>query len=186
MIRMLARAMQKEERADSMLRWRAEVMTQIKKVSDKIPEEDKPRVIFLYNYDKLTVGGEKCYEGFCMNLTGGINMGEGLGMDRAVNVEQILAWNPDIILFGGWHQALKAADIYQNPVLKEVGAVKNGKVFKLPQWASSESPLTWFWMANVFHPDRFNFDLRQEIKSVYKRHYRVNLTESDVDFVLFL
>ncbi len=185
MVNMVAKAMGRETMADSLMQWRDSTLKQIRGISDPIPAEKRPKVIFFYNYETLCVGGEKCYENFCINLAGGRNMGAGLGIDRCVNLEQILEWDPDIILFGGWLNNTTPEDIYQNPILADLSAVRNRRVFKTPIWASNESVLIWKWMAAVIQPDFFDYNLREEIHKSYSWQYKINLTEDDINEVLF-
>lgn len=112
-------------------------------------------------------------------------MGAGLGIDRCVNLEQILEWDPDVILLGGWMRTTSPGDIYQNPMLANLSAVRNRRVFKTPIWASNESVLLWEWVAEILHPDLYHFNLREDIQAIYAWQYRVSLTESDLDQVLF-
>ncbi|MBC7777799.1 MAG: ABC transporter substrate-binding protein [Phycisphaerae bacterium] len=185
MIHIVAQAMGREAMADSIMQLRDSTLRQIRTVSDNILSEKRPKVIFFYNYETLCVGGEKCYENFCINLAGGRNMGAGLGIDRCVNLEQILEWDPDIILFGGWLNTTDPEDIYQNPILADLSAVRNRRVFKAPIWASNESILIWKWMAELIQPDLFDYNMREEIRTSYSWQYKINLTESDIDQVLF-
>ncbi len=185
MVGIVAKAIGRETMADSIIQLRDSSLKQIKMISNSIPYKDKPKVIFLYNYETLRVGGEKCYENFCIGLAGGRNMGAGLGIDRSVNIEQILEWDPDIILFGGWINNLDPEDIYQNPILANVSAVRNKRVLKMPHWASNESVLTWKWLAEIIQPDFFDYDIRENIRASYLWLYKIKLTEEDIDKVLF-
>ncbi|MFN0213866.1 MAG: ABC transporter substrate-binding protein [Saprospiraceae bacterium] len=185
MVNMVAKTMGRETMADSLMQWRDSTLKQIRAISDPIPPEKRPKVIFFYNYETLRVGGEKCYENFCINLAGGWNMGAGLGIDRCVNLEQILEWDPDIILFGGWLNNTSPEDIYQNPILSDLSAVRNRRVFRVPIWASNESVLIWKFMAELIQPDLFDFKMREEIHKSYSWQYKINLTEEDIDQVLF-
>lgn len=184
-VRMIAEAIGRNAKADSIITWRNGVRRKIAAIADTIPPGDKPKVVFLYSYENLTVGGEKCYENFCINLVGGRNMGAGLGLDRSVNVEQILEWDPDFIIFGGWKKIPNPVDLYEDPLLSGVSAIKNRRVFKMPVWASNESVLSWIWMSEILHPERFDFDIRQEIRSVYAWQYEADLDEEDIDKALF-
>ncbi len=184
MIHIVAKAIGREKMADSIMQWRDSTQQQIKAISDNISYSNKPKVIFLYNYETLRVGGEKCYENFCIDLVGGRNMGAGLGIDRSVNIEQILEWDPDIILFGGWIKNINPEDIYQNPILAEVSAVRNKRVIKMPNWASNESVLIWKWLAKIIHPGLFDYDLRENIRASYAWQYKIKLTEEDTDKLL--
>ena len=186
MITMIAQALGQQEKADSMLRWRSQIIEDIKSKSDAIPEAQRPNVIFFYDYNRLTVGGEDCYENFCINLVGGNNLGAGLGLDQDVNIEQILAWNPDIILIGEWQDFITPEAVYNDPLLQDVKAIQQKRVYKMPQWASNASPLTWMWLAEVFHPELYDYALKEEIQSVYKWQYGIDLKEQDIEEVLII
>jgi len=185
MVNMIAKSIGREKMANSIMQWRDSTLKQIQSISNNIPSEKKPKVIFFYNYETLRVGGEKCYENFCINLVGGRNMGAGLGIDRNVNIEQVLEWDPDIILFGGWMANVNPDDIYKNPFFADLSAVRNRRVYKVPIWASNESVLIWKWMATMIQPALYHFDLRKDINASYSWQYKINLTESDIDNVLF-
>ena len=186
MVTLMATALGREKKADSIMQWRDSTMRRLRLVSNDILPEKKPKVIFLYDYETLRVGGEKCYENFSISLAGGRNMGASLRVvDRSVNIEQILEWDPDIIFFGGWRNNITPEDIYRNPLLAKISAVKNRRVIKMPIWASNESVLIWKWMAKMIQPDLFDFKLREEIKASYLWQYRISLTEEDIDHVLF-
>ncbi|MFN0176536.1 MAG: ABC transporter substrate-binding protein [Saprospiraceae bacterium] len=184
-VNIVAKVIGREAKADSIMKERDTLVRQIKAISDPIPTENRPKVLYFYNYQTLNVGGEKCYENFCINLAGGRNLGVGLGVGRSVNLEQILEWDPDIVLVGGWLNNTNPENIYQNPMLADLNAVRNRRVYKVPIWASNESALSWKWMAEIIQPNLFKFDLREEIHKSYAWQYKIDLSESDIDEVLF-
>lgn len=186
MINDLAKAIGQTAKADRLIVQRDIIKNEIEAISSNIPPAEKLKVIFFYNYDHFNVGGELCYENFCMQLVGGINMGQGLGLGRNVNIEQILEWNPDVILYGGWQDKVYPEEILQNPLFSDVTAVKKERVYKMPHWESTISPLIWLWMSEVFYPERYSFDLRTEIKTAYKNVYNISISENEVDQVLFM
>jgi len=54
------------------------------------------------NYlSELRVAGGKSYNNFYIDLAGGKNVANELGMFAVVGVEQILAWDPEVILLNG-------------------------------------------------------------------------------------
>jgi len=185
LVNILAKVIGREAKANSIMQWRDSALQQMKLVSDRISPENRPKVLYFYNYETLNVGGEKCYENVCINLAGGRNLGVGLGVGRSVNLEQILEWDPDIILVGGWLNHTNPVNIYQNPMLADLSAVRNRRVFKVPIWASNESVLPWKWMAEMIQPALFDYNLREEIHTSYSWQYKIDLTESDIDEVLF-
>ena len=185
LVNIVAKVIGREARADSIMVARDSTLQQIRAVSDRIPPENRPKVLYFYNYETLNVGGEKCYESFCIDLAGGRNLGVGLGVGRSVNLEQILEWNPDIILVSGWLNNTNPVNIYQNPMLADLSAVRNRRVYKVPIWASNEAVLSWKWMAEMIQPALFDYNLREEIHTSYSWQYKIELTESDIDEVLF-
>lgn len=185
MVSIMAKALGRETKADSIMQWRDSVQKKIQMITTSIPQTQKPKVIFFYDYGSLRVGGEKCYENFCITLAGGINMGAGLGVDRAVNIEQIMEWDPDIIILGGWKKSGTPTELYQNSFLSNISAVRNKRIIKMPVWASNESPLIWEWMANILHPERFTINMQKEILSTYEWQYKISLTNEDMDQILF-
>jgi hypothetical protein len=86
-------------------------------------------------------------------------------MNTAVNVEQIVVWNPQVIFIGAFDDATPD-DLMRLPALAGVDAVRERRVYKLPhggyRWdpGSHESHLTWQWAAMLLHPERARFDLR--------------------------
>ncbi len=185
MVQMMAGAIGRQQKADSLMQWRDSALHQIQNITNSIPLTKKPKVIFFYDYGALRVGGENCYENFCITLAGGRNMGQGLGVDRAVNIEQIMEWDPDIIILGGWKKSGTPAELYQNPFLADISAVKNKRVIKMPVWASNESPLIWKWMADIIHPELFDINMQEEILSSYLWQYKISLTNEDMNQILF-
>ena len=106
------------------------------------------------------MAGKGTYNDFYINLTGGQNVGQDASGFVEVNVEQIMAWDPEVILLNGFEGDLTVDDVYDNPMLAGVSAVKNRRVYKIPlggyRWdpPNQESPLMWEWLSMVLHPKR--------------------------------
>ena len=91
----------------------------------------------------------KCYplNNFYINLARGQNVASDMGMFVEVGVEQIIAWDPEVILLNGFEAKLSPHDVYNNELLADVSAVKNRRVYKMPlggyRWdpPNQESPL---------------------------------------------
>ena len=48
-----------------------------------------------------------------------------------------------------------------------------------------ESPLTWMWLTDLLHPELFDYDLRAEMKTAYKSLYNYELTDADIDGIIW-
>jgi len=185
LVNRIAAAIGREEKAADIIHRREQTMLDIEAITRTIPPQNRPKAIFLYSVEDWNVGGEQCYEAFSIDLIGGRSVVEGLGIGRRVNIEQILQWDPDFLFFGGWRTPRVPADIYQDRLLGAVSAVENRRVFKMPVWSSNEAVLIWQWMAELLHPDAFDFDVREAIEQTYAWQYDIDLTDDDVDKMLF-
>jgi len=156
-----------------------------------LPEEQRPKVLYMLRFaDSLRPTGAGSYNDFYIKLTGGRQAANGIsGTTTDVNAEQILAWNPDIILLGNFDPGLPA-DVYKNPLFATLNAVRNKRVYRMPhggyRWdpPSQESALTWMWLAEVTHPGLFDFDLPAETRRFYKSTYGYDLSDADVRGIL--
>ena len=111
---------------------------------------------------------------------------------RTVDAEQLLVWNPAIIVIPAYATELKPADFYGNAVLANLDAVKNKRVYKFPQFNRSpdaaEIYLSDDWLARVANPARFSDaeEFRDTVKDGYKLIYQKDLTDEQIRFILEL
>lgn len=181
----------KPDKAQAMIEWRDTVAAEVKAATDPIAEEDRPRTLYFMNFlSSLRVAGGKSYNNFYIDLAGGKNVAADLGMFVEVGIEQIIAWDPEVILLNGFEAKLSPQDVYDNPLLADVSAVKNRRVYKMPlggyRWdpPNQESPLTWLWLSMILHPDKFDWDLSERINSNYEFIYGQGVTPDDVRNIL--
>ncbi len=181
----------KPDKAQAMIDWRDTVMTEVKAVTADIADEDRPRTLYFMNYlSKLRVAGSKSYNNFYIDLAGGQNVASELGMFVEVGVEQIIAWDPEVILLNGFEAKLSPQDVYDNELLADVSAVKNRRVYKMPlggyRWdpPNQESPLTWLWLSMVLHPEKFDWDMAARINESYEFIYGQSVNADDVANIL--
>ncbi len=106
---------------------------------------------------------------------------------KATN-EQILSWDPDIILLSGY---LDSDIVTNSSNWANTKAVKNKKVYRIPMgvyaWdhASNEGVLLMIYMAKIFYPDLFkDWDMIKEMKTFYSEVYGKALTDQDVQRIL--
>ncbi|MDD4170962.1 MAG: ABC transporter substrate-binding protein [Syntrophomonas sp.] len=105
-------------------------------------------------------------------------------------LEQILLWDPDVILA---NEIGVANYILTNKQWAPLKAVKNRKVLQMPngisRWghpSSPETPLAILWTAQVLYPDKFaDLDMVAETKAFYNDFFGLQLTDEVVDRILF-
>lgn len=109
---------------------------------------------------------------------------------RTIDAEQLLVWNPAIIVIPAYATDLKPSDIYGNAMFASVDAVKNKRVYKFPQFNrspdSGEIFLSDDWLARVAHPELFSDPkaFRTTVKDSYKLIYQKDVTEDQIKSIL--
>lgn len=93
---------------------------------------EKPRVLSISRYSDIFAAGDGSTEGGIIEAAGAINAAaeDGVIGHQAMGIEGIASINPDIILVAQPEQsALEfAADLYADPVLAEVPAIKDRRI----------------------------------------------------------
>nr|WP_284701414.1 ABC transporter substrate-binding protein [Rhodoplanes tepidamans] len=156
-----------------------------------LAESERPRVLHLTRAsDSFAVAGRDSYSEFVIRTAGGRNAAAEVGGSRTVTLEQVLVWNPDVILLGNFDTAMPA-DLYGDPRLQDVAAVKTRRVYRVPlggyRWdpPSHESALAWTWLAGLLHPGRVGIDLRADMRDWYAFLYGHALADAEIDGILY-
>ena len=161
-----------------------------------IDEKEKPKIMVLqYHSDgEISVAGNNMHGNRWISATGGIDVAEDdIDGIKAVNMEQIYEWDPDIIYITNFTET-QPEDIYNNVFEGQdwsgLKAVQNKQVHKIPlgiyRWypPSGDAPLMLKWMAQKNYPELFTYDMEEEIKDYYVRYYDYELSDEQVKEIL--
>jgi iron complex transport system substrate-binding protein len=110
-----------------------------------------------------------------------------------VSMEQILLWNPDIIIIGRAADATLYSQILSDSIWANLQAVKDGRVYLRPN-----NPFSWFdgpagmneivgiyWMIQTLYPEQCaNLDLKAKVQEFYLDFYHHTLTDADYDALM--
>lgn len=190
-LRIMAASVGKPERAESMISWRDRVMADLKLRLQ--PIRTKPRVLYITNSEGgYRASGSGNYIDFSIKLAGGLNAAEDMTGAQLITKEQILVWNPDIILLPSFGDRISPKDVMDDPLLSVTNAGRDRKVYRSPmggyRWEApaQENPLYWMWLANLLHPEMKPYNLRHEITEAYHWMYGYEVTKQDQDEMLQL
>lgn len=108
------------------------------------------------------------------------------GSGNEVDLEQILLWNPDVILFA---PDSIYATVGSDPAWQQINAIKNGTYYEVPMgpynWMgfppSVQRYLGMMWMAQLLYPDTAQYDLYTEVAEYFKLFYHCDLTQAQYD-----
>ena len=104
------------------------------------------------------------------------------GTGNEVDIEQILKWNPDVILFA---PGSVYATVGEDPAWQGVNAIKNGTYYEVPigpyNWMgfppSVQRMLGMMWMAKLLYPEAADYDLYAEVSEYFRLFYHTILSE---------
>jgi iron complex transport system substrate-binding protein len=152
-----------------------------------IPQDQRPKVLYA---DMSTLQALYFTSEWCIDKAGGIAIAASDRIENSYyfNKEQLLVWDPDIILCRNLTDITLMNTTAEFSNLK---AVKIQPLYVIPYCIGSyggsnpEMILTVEWMATKFHPDIFTVDeLRNDIGSFYKELVGYEMSESEVDEIL--
>src|SRR5471030_2914199 len=114
--------------------------------------------------------------------------GQGGGL-ATVSLEQVLAWDPEVIVTTDRDFA---RTVRTDPNWASVSAVRSGRVYLSPTL-----PFGWvdfppgvnrlvglWWLGKMLYPDLFPMDLRAIAREFYARFYHVSVTDDQLEEVL--
>lgn len=185
-------AVQKAQEYDNYLDSKLKMVTD---VTSKIPQQDRPKVLHLTSLSPNIVDGGNTIIDSWIQAAGGVNAAASVnGSFKEVSMEQILKWNPDVIILGTGNSGLGAKNanlIKTDPQWQKISAVKNGRVYINPNGAfmwdryGAEEALEVQWAAKTLNPDKFpNLDMTQVTKDFYKTFLNYNLTDDETNRIL--
>ena len=137
----------------------------------------KPSVLYFNRFaEGLKVAGAETLNDDYITLVGATNAADEVTGLADVDLEQVLSWDPDIILLGNFDGAMPT-DIYGDKRWKDATAVTSNRVYKVPlggyRWdpPSHESPLMWRWLSQIAYPDGTDGGLREKVLDDYTFFY---------------
>ena len=173
-----------------------EVYEQVQEMVKDIPQEEKKKVLFLFQYDdqQMVTSGKHFFGQFWCDAVGALNAAEEIEVDNSnavINMEQVYQWNPDVIIITNFTPT-QPENLYHNAVggddWSTVKAVQDKQVYKMPLGTyrsytpSADTPVTLYWMAKTVYPDLFpDLDITKEVKDYYQDLYQVSLTDDQIE-----
>ena len=105
------------------------------------------------------------------------------GTGNEVDLEQILLWNPDYILFAPGSIYDSVSD---DPIWQQVTAIREGHYYEVPfgpyNWMgfppSVQRLLGMMWMAKLLYGDAADYDLQSEVSKYFSLFYHCELTDA--------
>ncbi|WP_244608641.1 iron ABC transporter substrate-binding protein [Bradyrhizobium algeriense] len=176
--------------AEPLAAYTEETLVKIQARVNRIPENERPRAYYARGPRGLETGLGGSINVETIEYLGARNVaGERKGGLTTVSIEQVLLWNPDVIVT---IDRDFAANVRSDALWREVAAVRSGRVHLSPKlpfgWVdfppSVNRLIGLWWLAQIFYPDHFQEDIRTLTRDFYTRFYHVTPSDADLDRVL--
>ncbi len=174
----MGKALGEEERADKINKFFNKKIADAKAISAKA--KDKQKVLFLGSSSPLSVAPDAMIQTQLIEAAGGINAVSGVdakGEFADVNIEQIIAWDPDIIWFPSYAK-YTLESLQKDPAWSNIKAIKNKARYEFPSglepwdYPTAAVALGVSWATHSLHPDLYSLDeLKKDADEFYNLVY---------------
>lgn len=194
--RILGRALREEERAEELARYCKETLEEAEERKDKIDKADQINVYYAEGPNGLETEPAGSWHGELIDIVGGNNVArvEEMG-DKGkseVSIEQVLEWDPEIIISWDDERGGYYSEIFTDPAWQNIKAVEDGEVYEIPN-----KPFNWFdrppsvnrilgvkWLGNLLYPDIYDYNIEEVVKEFYQKFYHYQLSDKDIKELL--
>jgi iron complex transport system substrate-binding protein len=191
-LRLMGKVLGVSDRAQRLAAYVEDLFAALDDALAAVPANARPRVYLARGPDGLETGLKGSINTEIIARAGGRNVADPgpdaqvrRGLTR-VSIEQVIVADPDTIIT--WDRTFFAR-VRSDPLWAGIDAVRRKRVYLAPT-----APFGWIdrppsinriiglkWLAGLFYPDRFAFDLRRETREFYRLFYHVDLTEAELD-----
>ena len=164
------------------------VKTITSRIADIAPGE-RPRVYYARGPRGLETGLGGSINVETIELLARNIAGETRGGLGTVSIEQVLRWNPDVIIT---IDREFAANVSADRTWAPIAAVQSKRVHLSPQlpfgWVdfppSVNRLIGMWWLAKIFYPERFPEDMRTLTREFYGVFYHVSIDDRQIERIL--
>ncbi|AZN40789.1 ABC transporter substrate-binding protein [Paenibacillus albus] len=178
-----------QDRVDAVFAHQDEAKQAILKVTDSLTKDERQNHVFVSDVhdNQINVWGtELPHTAVDKVENAALTLGKITDIDADINAETLLKWDPDMIVIGEWAHDITPDYFYKHPVLKNLTAVKEKRVYKSPKVSLLDNQgINWYFYSVLAYPDKFKgFDMRKQIRDDYKFLYNIDITDADIDQTL--
>ena len=186
-----------ESHAAAVRAWSEEARAFVQERVQGLSDEERARVFVMFQYSEtnLLTSGQNFFGQWWCDSVGAVNVARELAKDNAVpvNMEQVYAWDPEIILVTNFTQA-QPEDILGSTVGEDdwsgIRAVQDGRVYKTPlglyrsYTPGADVPVTLYWLAKTVYPALFeDLDVTAKAQEYYREVFGLELTAEQIESI---
>ena len=188
--RQLGKLLNMEEEAEILAQYCEQTYSIVLKDLEKI---DKKRCVYLLGDKGLNVIANQSYHAELLNLLteniAVIDNPTSKGTGNEIDMEQLLVWQPDVILFAPGSVYSKVS---KNYIWRSLKAIKAGTYYEVPS-----SPYNWLgfppsvqrylgmiWLESILYPEDCSFNVYQEVSKFFSLFYHSYLTKMQFENIV--
>jgi iron complex transport system substrate-binding protein len=184
--RTLGKLLGKEQQAEVLANYCEQTLKKTQDIVKEVGDSGKVKLLYCTGQNGLNVIAKGSFHAEILDMISNnvavLQNPASSGNGNPVDMEQILLWNPDVILFApGSYYSAAAKD----PAWQKLKAIKEGKYYEVP-----EGPYNWMgfppsvnrymgmiWATQLLYPAKSQYDVYQEAVKYYDLFYHAKLTE---------
>lgn len=190
-LRTLGQLVGREPRAKELADWCDQTIRTLLSRIETVPRDKRPRVYYARGPRGLETGLAGSINVETVEFLGAVNVASGAPGSGLANVslEQVLAWDPEVIL--AMDQTF-AGQVRSDPAWAGVKAVREGRVHLSPRlpfgWIDFPPSINrmagLWWLAKILYPSLVPEDIRALTRDFYALFYQVTPNDQQIDRVL--
>ncbi|WP_265457239.1 ABC transporter substrate-binding protein [Enterococcus sp. HY326] len=171
-----------------------DVLANADKISSELTDSEKKTVYYATGDAGLNTNATGSVHTQVIDKIGAVNAAEGIeaassGGGSLISLEQLLQWQPDYIIAG-------TQDLYDlittDESWQQLTAVQEGNVYRIPDEPynfintppSVNQIIGIQWLGNLIYPEKYDFDIKEEIQTFYDLFYHVSITDDQMTQLL--
>lgn len=197
--RLLGTCLGRAERAEELAEYCEHIYRNVTQAVAQVPANQRIRYYFAEGPEGLQTESNVSQHSLAFQVAGGLNVaGDAvptLGHDdlSGVSVEQIVSWDPEVIISWDWEtrggadQLIRASSAWSG-----ISAVRNGRVYAMPHvpFPFCDRPpgvnrfLGIQWLANLFYPDYYDVDMVEVVRNFCSTCYWRDISRAQAEQIL--
>lgn len=182
-----------EEYLNNLSKYCEGVISKADSINKSLKNQEKKSIYIALGKEGLNTNAAGSFQGQVADIVGAENVANveiaSAGGGTQVSIEQILLWQPDVII-------TDTDELYNrittDAVWKDIKAVKEKKVFKIPSalYSFMGNPpsvnriIGIQWLGNLLYPEKYSMDISREVKNFYKEFYHIDLKDDEISNII--
>lgn len=184
--RTLGKLLNREKEAEVLAQYCEQTYTKTQDIMRAVGDDKKVKLLYLSGDDGLNVIAKGSFHAEILDMISNnvavIENPSSKGTGNPVDMEQIVLWNPEVIIFA---PGSVYSQVGSDPAWQNLAAIKSGKYYEVP-----EGPFNWMgfppsvnrymgmiWVTQLLYPDQAQYNAFEETKKYYDLFYHTQLTE---------